>query len=59
MSSIVETSLRIPASRSVSRHDMFLFGMLAVTLAAAVGCAVLAAMYPITIDATNVQWIGP
>lgn len=59
MSSIVETSSQIYASRTVSRHDMFLFGMLVVTLAAIVGCAALAVMHPITIDPANVQWIGP
>jgi hypothetical protein len=59
MSTIVETSLRIPASRTLSRHDMFLVGMLAVTLVAIAGCAVLAAMYPIEIDAATIQWPTP
>lgn len=59
MSSIVETSSRIPASRNFSRHDMFLVGMLAVTLATILGCAVLATMYPVTIDPNTVQWPTP
>ena len=59
MSSIVETSSRMPASRTVSRHDIFLLGMLAVTLAAILGCAVLAAMFSTAIDPSSVQWPAP
>jgi hypothetical protein len=56
MSAIVETSSRMPASRSDSRHQVFLFGI-AVALAAVVGCAVLATMFPTTIDPAPVRGI--
>ncbi len=58
MTSIVETS-RIPASRSLSRHDLYLFGILAVVLVAVIGCALLAAAYPVEIDASTMQWPAP
>ena len=58
MSSIVENASQIPATRAV-RREPYLFWVFAIALAAIVGCALLASVYPDPVGLDAASMIGP
>ncbi len=59
MSLLVQTASQMAASRAGARRELSYFWILAVVLAAVIGCAVLASTYPDPVGLDAATIVGP